>query len=66
LGKFARLLRRNIGIKLNKVRKSRELIAFIKRERKEILEKLLRDHLIANEDTIEMKIESVFKKVNDK
>ena len=47
-------------MKLSKQRKDRELIITIKRERKEILNKLLKDPFVQSEDKIGSRIAEVF------
>ena len=53
----------NIGFKLSKQDKDRQLIKVIKESRKEILAKLMRESVISNEEVIEDRLDQVFDKM---
>lgn len=64
--KFALVMRRNIGQKLSKQQKSKELIKVLRTHRKQILDRLMRDSVLGSDDRIEEKIESIFIEMRQK
>ena len=64
--KFALVMRRNLGQKLSKQQKSKELIKVLKTHRKQILDRLMRDSVLGSDDRIEEKIESIFIEMRQK
>ena len=60
VGRLAKFIINNVGMKLTKQEKDRALIKFIKNERRFILETLMRDSVVGNIDQMEEKIELVF------
>ena len=60
VGRLAKFIINNVGMKLTKQEKDRALIKFIKNERRFILETLMRDSVVGNIDQMEEKIEVVF------
>ena len=53
VGRLAKFIISNVGMKLTKQEKDRALIEFIKNERRFILETLMRDSVVANTDHME-------------
>ncbi len=55
------LMRTNINLKLSKQQKDAELIKVIKKNRKQIIDRLMHYSVLGSEDKMDERIEAIFK-----
>ncbi len=58
--KLAKLMRTNINLKLSKQQKDAELIKVIKKNRKQIIDRLMQYSVLGSEDKMDERIEAIF------